>query len=139
RSWSTLVEIYEAWVDLAQTGAIPGVSALGHRTALAYLMRTRWHLYAAAFTTPQPDWMSYYDWHRRGDAQEVAAAARLAREEWLDVLDRLEDYPPFARDIGDPLKEAWLLLDRQLSTSQISPTPAATATGTKPPRPNAAD
>ncbi len=122
RRWSTTVEVYEAWVALASAGELPGMAPHDQATALAYLIRTRWHLYAAAFAGSTSAWLERRDWIRISDLdseQEVASAARRARADWVDVLDRLEEFPTLARDLHDPVVEAQWLVERRLSTSLL--------------------
>ena len=116
RQWSTLVEIYEAWVRLTRAGQVPGVSQRGQQTAVAYLLRTRWYLYAIAYESPSEDWLSPLERQRLGSEHAATVAARQARQEWLDILDHLDDHPLLARDIN-PVAEANHLISLRLDAS----------------------
>lgn len=121
RRWSTLVEIYQAWVELARSEQVPQVSAYGQGVALGYLIRARWHLFVAGFENSDPTWLSEEERERLGDVQSAAMAARQCRDEWLDVLDRLEDHPLLARDI-DPVAEAELIVVRRVTATALTAT-----------------
>lgn len=122
-TWATIVELYEALWLLVNDGSLPWLSARDGQTAAAYLARTRWTLYALAYCQ-RPEILPSLERERirRG---RLGRLARTAREEWVAVLDAIEDYPLLDRDIDAAADTAALVsvsLDR--STSEPGrPTP----------------
>lgn len=78
----TLTVIYEAWYELATDNAVPGVDRRSAASGLGFLARTRWALLSEPFRQKVD-----------GPTKSEVARARQAREEWISVLDTIDDYP----------------------------------------------
>ena len=94
-SWVTIVELYETLWRMVRDDAPPQLSARGRRTAAAYLARTRWILYSLAY---QAEVLLPVERDRIQEDQ-LGWLAREAREDWVAVLDTIEDHPLLASDI----------------------------------------
>ncbi len=100
--WSTLVELYEAWFQLASTGRLhaSGIRPRGGVVGSAYLARTRWLLLSLPFRDGWGGRIEQLDRLRLHDeSSTLAVLARQAREEWLAVLDAIDDYPDIKADL----------------------------------------
>lgn len=96
-TWVTIVELYEALWRMVRDDGPPQLSARGRRTAAAYLARTRWILYSLAYHKPDV-LLSPFERDRIQENQ-LGRLAREAREDWVAVLDTIEDHPLLASDI----------------------------------------
>lgn len=117
--WSTLLDLYEELLAVVRTSELPGLSIGGLRSIQAYLQRQRWLLYAAAFAKPAPAWLGLEQRERQGEPHQLAANARQARLEWMEILEDLDSYPLLQAQI-DPVAEVVLITQRQLDASVLS-------------------
>ncbi|HET9082322.1 MAG TPA: hypothetical protein VFO01_17635, partial [Trebonia sp.] len=92
--WSTLVELYEAWLESVSTGRLGFLDERSRRIGSAYLARTRWLLLSLPF---RPGWggrISLTDLSRiNAGSARILTLARQARDSWLEVLGQIDDYP----------------------------------------------
>lgn len=106
-----LTEIYEAWYEMAADGVVPGVDRRSATMGAGFLARTRWLLLSAPFRGETL--------HSVG-VQSQVERARQAREEWLAVLDVIDDHPNLraAIDVEDEAVKltSVVLKDRQSGT-----------------------
>jgi len=81
-----LTSLYEAWYELAADNAVPGVDRRSVDLGTGFLARTRWVLMSVPFRREE---------EQKGDkpTDSEVIRARQAREEWLSVLDTIDDYP----------------------------------------------
>jgi len=120
-TWTVTVSLYEAWWRLAATGQLAGVEPRGQRTAAAYFARTRWLLYCLPFRLGTDSRIDADDRHRLATPEQLVSRAREARQDWLAVLDAIEDHSLLERDIH-PEHEARDLLDCPVNLSQLGGT-----------------
>jgi hypothetical protein len=100
RRWSTLVELYEAWSQLAAGGRLGIVEERGRSVSLAYFTRTRWLLLSLPFRAGAGECISPLDLNRIDDGSgRIVTLALQARDDWLGVLGRIDDFPRLKRDI----------------------------------------
>ena len=109
-----LADIYEAWYGLAADNAVPGVDRRSTTLGAGFLARTRWLLLSAPF--------------RRKEAvgsisKSTIERARQAREEWLAVLDTIDDYPNLRARI-DVEREAVYIASIELANDRSGADPA---------------
>lgn len=109
-----LADIYEAWYGLAADNAVPGVDRRSSRLGAGFLARTRWLLLSAPFRQKE----SVDD-----ISQSAIERARQAREEWLAVLDTIDDYPNLRARI-DVEREAVYIASIELANDRSGADPA---------------
>ncbi|MEV4565133.1 hypothetical protein AB0K12_15310 [Nonomuraea sp. NPDC049419] len=89
--WRTFVEIYEAWYALAVKNEVPILVERDAKLGAAFLVRTRWLLFSAPFRQ---------DLAGKALVDSRIERARQTREEWLTVLDSIQEHPSLARHIN---------------------------------------
>jgi hypothetical protein len=100
RRWSALVELYEAWSQLAASERLGIVEERGRSVSLAYFTRTRWVLLSLPFRAGAGGRISPLDLNRIDDGSgRIVTLALQARDDWLAVLGRIDDFPRLKRDI----------------------------------------
>lgn len=119
RVWGTLVEMYEAWAQLAVSGEGEAVDKRGWETAGAYLARTRWLLLSLPF---RPGWEERFTpgaLQRVDDSSaRIVTLALRARDDWLAVLSQIDDYPSLKCEI-DAEAEAVLIADVRITRDRL--------------------
>lgn len=98
-TWSVTTNLYDAWWRLAAAGELTGVEPRGQRTAALYFARHRWLLYSLPFRHGADSGIDADDRSSLGPATRLVTRAREAREDWLAVLDTIDDHSLLARDI----------------------------------------
>ncbi|WP_396911956.1 hypothetical protein [Mycolicibacterium sp.] len=91
--WSMLVEMYTAWLELAVARQVPGIDDRSAAIGTACLARTCWKLLSAPDRPTVTDAPGEYGRLRVVSRVEQA---RQAREQWLTVLNEIDDYPALA-------------------------------------------
>lgn len=127
-TWAVTVYLYEALWRLAATGRITGVEPRGQRAATGYLARTRWLLYTWPFHNgPGRSGLDADDLTAVGGSRAtLVTRARQAREDWLSILDTLEDHSLLLADVTPEHDVGWLLAHPVNQTVLTHPaTPAA--------------
>lgn len=116
-TWVTIVELYEAFWQMIRDDTPLQLSARGRRTAAAYIARTRWILYSLAYHQPKILLSVEQD---RIQENRLGQLAREAREDWVTVLDAIEDHPLLARDI-DAAADVAALTKIRLDQTKLQP------------------
>ncbi len=93
--WAPLAALYQAAMEAADNRAISALSLRAQATGAAYLARTWFLLLSVPF---RPDGRCALSQHN-GVGPDLQTRARQARDVWLDVLDRIEDYPLLLAEI----------------------------------------
>lgn len=124
RRWSTLVELYEAWSDVLAGDGLDAVDSRSRRIGSAYLARTRWLLLSIPFRDdwrgqiPVPDLKQI-----NAGSDRIATLARRARDEWLEVLGQIDDYPKLKTQVAieDEAREIAALEITRRRLSRVNP------------------
>jgi|GEM_PF-1926088 hypothetical protein len=122
RRWSSLVELYEAWSQLAAGERLDIVEERGRSVSLAYFTRTRWLLLSLPFRAGADERISPLDRNRIDDGSgRIVTLALQARDDWLAVLGRIDDFPRLKRDI-DVEGEAEALATLEITRARLGGT-----------------
>ncbi|MEV4511593.1 hypothetical protein AB0K00_21780 [Dactylosporangium sp. NPDC049525] len=128
-TWAVTVCLYEAWWRLAATGRLSTVEPRGQQAAAGYLARTRWLLYTWPFHAgPGDSGLTAEDLIALdGSRATLVTRARQAREDWLTVLDTVEDHSLLLADIT-PENDIRRLLSHPINVPALN-APRAPAVG----------
>jgi hypothetical protein len=119
--WSTLVDLYTAWSQVAAAGQFSIIDERSSTIALAYFARTRWLLLSLPF---RPGWEGTIpadlDMERiNAESSRILTLARQARDDWLTVLTQIDDYPTLKQDI-DIEEEAAVIARLEITRSRLA-------------------
>lgn len=119
RRWSTLVELYEAWGQLAADGEVDLVEKRGWSVAQAYLARTRWLLLSLPFRPGWEEKLGQTSLRRVDDSSaRIVTLALQARDDWLTVLSQIDDYPGLKSRI-DVENEAQFIAGTRITRARL--------------------
>lgn len=114
--WRILTDVYEAWYGLAADGKVPGVDRRSATLGAGFLARTRWLLLSAPFRKG-------FEHLDPTETESLVERARQAREEWIAVLDAIDDHPNLraAVDVEDEaVKIALVVLEGRASGRDLA-------------------